>query len=359
MKCTKTTAALLFSTAFCLIFASCGSDTTWAARAGGKTMPAGVYILSQISAYYDAQDKLAQTADASASSQSPSQQLKETLQSDVEGRTGSEFITDEAMQSAKRYFAAEKLFDELGLSFTQDDETILSQNLKLVWQYSQAFYEQNGVAQSSVEDVNRNYMKQNKVFSAVYGEGGEKELSDADYEAYWKETRARVRYMEFKRTDDTGMPLAQEEADKLKAKADAYLARAKAGEDIDKLAAEYRKETDPADESGEPTPGQNDAILTKDSTYPSKILTDEMFGAPLNEARLVEDASYYYVAMRVDPMFDRTGFENAKTSMLREMKQDEFNAWLAEQASGIEIEYNQASMKRYTPEKLKMETPQA
>ncbi len=345
-------AAVLLAGAAAVGLASCGADTTWAARSGEDTMPAGVYIVGEIDSYYDAEDRFAELNPDAEAQTDASKRAKELMKADIDGKTGAQYVTDRAMERARNYFAAEALCRERGIALTEEQVAALSRNNDSMWSYMGEFYERNGVSRDSLEKMSRNYMKQNLLFQNLYGEGGERAVSDADYEAHYRATRTRVRYIPFSLLNtETGEALSEEEAQKVRDEANAYLARAKDAAEMSKLLIEH--ETAVNGEAPEnTTPGAYDMLLTEDSTSPSQEFVDEMRAAAEGEAHLLESGSTVYVAMRVDPMSDRDAFESLKPTMLSEIARDEFDAWLTEQGNAQDVLFNDAALQRYTPDKI-------
>lgn len=345
-------AAVLLAGAAAASFASCGADTTWAAKNGEDIMPAGVYIVGEIDSYYDAEERFAELNPDMEVSADAADRAKVVLKGDIDGKTGAQYITDLAMERARNYFAAQALCRERGIELTEADAASIRRNNDTVWSYTGTFYERNGVSRESLEKMAQNYMKQNLLLQNLYGEGGEREISDADYEAHYRSTRTRVRYIPFSLLNtETGEALSEEDAQKVRDEANAYLGRAKDAAEMAKLLIEH--ETAVNGEAPENTaPGAYDMLLTEDSTSPSQAFVDEMRAAPEGEARLIENGNTLYVAMRVDPMSDRDALDSLKSTMLREIAQDEFDAWLAEQGNALSVTFNDAALGRYTPSKI-------
>lgn len=370
-------AALVLSAAMATSLAACGSDTSWAASYAETTMPAGVYILNQIDGYYDAQDALKEAGIAWETSMTGDELKKFVLKNEVEGRPAADYISERAAQYTRSYFAVNKLAAERGIALSAEDEAGLQNSLEQLWLYSGTFYTQNGISKDSVLLMTRNYLTQTRLFESIYGEGGEQSPSEEEYKNYYLENRVRVRYLPLTFSSS----LSEEEKTALEEKANGYFERAQKGESLTVLIEEYQNElyeealkaaeeasssssesSSPAEEA-EPaeritiTEGEYDLILTRDSSAPSKTLTDEMFGAAEGEVKLVRDEQAIYIAMRVDPMFSQEDYESLKPSLLQEMKEEEFEQWLAEQGNTLEIVYNEAALKRFTPSKLNFKLP--
>lgn len=364
----KRAIALLTGAAAALSLSACGADTGWAARSEQTTMSAGVYILNQIDAYYDAQEALKEAGvEWDSASTKPNDVKKLVLKNQVNGQPAKDFISQKTEEYVRSYFAAEKLAAERGVTLTDEDESMLKNNVGMIWQYSQEFYTQNGISESSVSMMTRNYLLQNRLFTSLYGEGGERAPSEEQYQSHYTESRIRVRYLPI----TLSSALTDEEKAALEEKANGYLERVQKGESLTAIIEEYQNELyDEAQKAAEEaagsssssqsepaerptvTEGQYDLILTRDSVSPSKALTDEMFAAPEGEARLIEEERALYIAVRVDPMFSAEDYEALKPTLLQEMKGEEFSQWLAEQGSALEITYNAKALSRFTPDRL-------
>ena len=350
MKCKTRAAALLMSAAMVFSLAACGADTSRGAEHEGNKMSAGVYILSEIDAYYDALDK------APDGVTSP----KDVMKAQIDGKTGSQFITERAVEYVKQFYTIEKLFNEKGLTFSEDTEQNIVKNTDYLWEYSQEFYERNGISKQAVSTLNQNLYKSDMLFFDLYGEGGERTVGDSEIEDYYVSTRARVRYIPFAFFDQSKMEmLPDEEKAKVEEKANSYFERAKAGEDMNDLIAEYETEQNGGTAPHEHTPGMHDAIIKETSLSPSSDFVKEMFSAPIGEVKLFSDSTSYYVAVKVDPLADdRSDFEGNHAKLLQEMKKDEFDEYLLEQSKDVQVTFNDAAIKRYTPEKLKFDEPE-
>lgn len=368
----KRVLALITSAAAALSLTACGSSTGWAARSEQVSMPAGVYILNQIDAYYDAQEALKEAGvEWDSASTKPNDVKKLVLKNQINGQPAETFITQKTEEYVRAYFAAEKLAADRGITLSEEDEAAVKNNVDFIWQYSEEFYTQNGISRDSVSLMTRNYLLQNQLFNALYGEEGERAVSEEEYQNHYTESRIRVRYLPI----SLSSALSDEEKAALEEKANGYLERVQKGESLTDIIQEYQDELydeaqkaagenaeEGSSSQSEPaerptiTEGEYDLILTKDSSSPSKALTDEMFAAPQGEARLVKDNYALYIAVRVDPMFSTEDYEALKPTLLREMKEEEFNQWLAEQGSALNITYNEDALRRFTPQKLNFKT---
>ena len=160
----KRVLALITSAAAALSLTACGSSTGWAARSEQVSMPAGVYILNQIDAYYDAQEALKEAGvEWDSASTKPNDVKKLVLKNQINGQPAETFITQKTEEYVRAYFAAEKLAADRGITLSEEDEAAVKNNVDFIWQYSEEFYTQNGISRDSVSLMTRNYLLQNQI----------------------------------------------------------------------------------------------------------------------------------------------------------------------------------------------------
>lgn len=135
----------------------------------GTKIPAGVYLTYMMDEYTYVLDEVDPEA---------KDPLKETLE---DGTLVSAKIMAEAKQALSEHIAVEQKFKELGLELTDEDKQIIDLYAVTYWEaYFSQIYEANNISQSSYYSVMENASKRNALFDAVYGEGGEQEVSESE-----------------------------------------------------------------------------------------------------------------------------------------------------------------------------------
>lgn len=343
MKIVKKTLALALALILSLSLAACaGQNTTWAAKSGELTVPAGLYIERMITAYYGAVSQVDQEA-------------KDPLKEQIDGVTVADKITEDAKKSVSQYLAVEKMFDEMGLSLTEEQQMNMSQVVDYYWSMLETAYLDNGISKDSYTKSIANDEKKSVIFQAIYGEGGTQEVPEAELKAKFVEDYAKIIIMPLNLKDSEGNPLPEETLQKTRDLVDKYYNLAKEGGDMEELLYEAKKESssDP-DSVTKPEKGSSFSFLAKSSTTYDKEVVDQIFAAPIGEPVKIETQDNIYLVMRYQTDEDPADFEARKTALLSIMKSDEFQAKLDEYAAGLEITWNDASIKRYTADKLKV-----
>ena len=237
----KKISAVALCSAMALSLGACGNniagpDTTYAAVIDGYKVPAGVFIAMQMSSYYDAA-YYTEPADESEGT-TASAETAETTASETEATTTTaftdkviedkpvrEWINDEATKSMQEFVAVENKFDELGLSFEDNEKEKTKIYLDSIWEYYGENYENAGISEDSQLLIMLNSTKKNMIFDHYYAQGGQDEISEADIRAYLDENNKRINYIKMELKDGEGNLLKSEGKDEIKAMAEDYIER--------------------------------------------------------------------------------------------------------------------------------------
>ncbi|MBQ3166518.1 MAG: hypothetical protein IJC01_04185, partial [Clostridia bacterium] len=151
-----------------LSLAGCySSEMTWAARMGDDELPIGAYIYFLSTAYNEAAGQMDTDT--------------KVLKSQIDGMDAGDWILDRANFYVNQYFWVEQEMDRLGLSLDEADYELALINTDNYWAYFGTLFEQYGIARTSFDVAYSQYnLKYLKIFEAMYGEGGEREIPAED-----------------------------------------------------------------------------------------------------------------------------------------------------------------------------------
>lgn len=311
---------------------ACGGDTSWAYRSENATVTSGMYVGLSIQALNSAF-----AVDGYDSSKSPFKQ-------DLEGKDGTQWIQDKAAELSREYLAVEEKFQEMGLSFTDEEESSFNNNVELYWTTLRmsSTYEGEGCSKESFTKILRNSAKKNKIFEAVYGEGGEKEVPVDELKTIFATDYAKGTYITVSLTDSDGNALTGADLIAKKDEAQKLLDQINGGEDIEKVKAEYN-DTDVSEDSSVVVSRSNENL----STVGSAIVKGKA-----GDTGMVTDDKYAYVYLVQDPLSGET-FEKYRSTVLQNLKSDEYDELVAQWASGLSVETNSAAVKKHNPKHLR------
>lgn len=383
----------------------CGCDKGYLMKVDGMDIRNGVYLQLMDSAYSMAEtayenEKSAntETGEAGDGDTSGSEEIPITERT-IEGKTGSQWIKDETMNSVKRFVAIQRKCDELGITLTDDELNAINVDVNSTWesenmyvQYLYGFntmgeyYESRGIALESVVEINRVNELQNKLFLHFYQKGGEFEVPESEIDSYLKDTYCAVKFLSLSYTDASGALLVtDEEKNAVKEKAKAYAERLNNGEAPVDVFYDYNMtnleesvkaaaETDYSAENAEnltkeqwikqqiesanltkaETPDDLDTFITKDSTNFDDETKDFIFNAAADGKAVVREATTaVYVIIKEDVTKKKTWKEENNEAFLTAIKGDEFRSIVDLFGQNYEVDADDYLVnKKYGPEKL-------
>ena len=382
----KKMSAVALCSAMALSLGACGNniagpDTTYAAVIDGYKVPAGVFIAMQMNSYYDAayyteptdeSEETTASTEAAETTASETEATTTTAFTDkvIEDKPVRDWINDEATKSMQEFVAVENKFDELGLSFEDNEKEKTKVYLDSIWEYYGPNYENAGISENSQLLIMLNSTKKNKIFDYYYAEGGQDEISEADIRAYLDENNKRINYIKMELKDGEGNLLKSEGKDEIKKMAEDYIKRIKGGEDFaavskeysdyyDKLTADAAESTDDGadDESAdteetESSYTDNETVISKDGTSPSEAVVTKAFESKVGDVFLVEEDEVYYVVTVLDLYADENYYSDNESVVRHELKDDEFDKTVDSWTETQNVELNEAAYKRYKIEKF-------
>lgn len=371
MSLIKKLSAIAVTSAMALSLASCGQDTTWGAKIDETELRAGIFLYYQSDAFSRAHEYMTETD-------------TDVMAITIDGMSTSDWVNEQAIKGMQEYVAVEKKFDELGLAFENNEEELAKVNVEQWWAYVSEYFEGIGVSQQSYLDVVINGEKKAAIFDYYYGEGGEKEVAEADIKGYLTDNFARIKYIDMPLKDGEGNLLKSEGKTEIKTMAEEYIERMKNGESFEVISDEYDEyynglieaanatevtdaefTTDTAEEpvddltATEETEEVDELVLlgsvtSADYPIPSASVNEKVVGDALNvgEYLLIEEDEIYYIVYKMDLFADEEYYDYKKIDVLNELKGEEFDATVDSWTANQNVVVNDAAIKRYKVEKL-------
>ena len=381
-KMTKRAMAAVLCGALALTACSCGNTTGTALTIDGTDIPAGVYICYQMDAYSKAQAALAE-AQPDLDMYAEDFDIKAQT---IEGVNAEEWIKNKTFELCRNYVAANKAFDEYGLSLTAEQQAEINQYVTSAWEeenmYAQylygfdtigEYYESKGVGEKSYKETQTLYYKQEAVFNHLYGEGGELEVPAEEINAKILSDYALVLSFEV----DPAYGKAQDYVDMLSG--GTSFTAAKQAYDQAEAVAEAEEAKKEAEEAGEEYDGTlpedvvvaeveesnlKDVVNVNDAA-PSESYVKDVFAMANGENKLItvsEDitgadgttttAISYYVVKKLDISADAEVMEEYSETVLFDMKSSELEETLKAKGAAYSLTENAAAIKLYTIDKI-------
>ncbi|MEG0895761.1 MAG: hypothetical protein RSE93_08580, partial [Oscillospiraceae bacterium] len=334
-------------------FTAC-SDTTWVYKNGEDSISAGVYLGNLVESYISATYK--DGLDTS----------KDLFKQEIEGVSAEEYIKQEAKKLSLESLVIAKKFKELGLTVPQQTTDEINNAMKNSWSYVESFYESNGVGEKSYREILTSRKMQELIFHKYYNKDGIEEVANDDLMVHFKDTFKCINIFGIKlekaEKDKTLTAEQQKRNDDAKKNAQTMLEMLQKGKGFNETYAEYIKienKTLPEDQQKEIEVKDDNAtklVISNESTNISeKVRNAIMNDLKVGEPMLIEDDNGLYLVVGYDIEKETDKFDEMRDTLLYDIKGEEFDEMLNNWVKELEgtVETNEASVKRYSPKKIK------
>lgn len=341
----------------------------WAYKTDKQELAIGVYIYSLRTAYSQAQS-FAQELENYDESTDAWLDL-EITDDDGDKAIAREWIKEEADKMCLTYLALDAKVEELGIDMggaTADSASATAQEYWNMGPYAAYGYympmkdelETFGVSyESFLYSTTMFDTKYSAVFNAIYGEGGEKDVADSEYETFFVENYTDYKFFSVSLNESTkdeagsSTTVALPEADvkRITEQFDGYAEEINKGTSYEDVAAKYKEA-----EGLENDPTTANIEVLDDSSIGEEI-KKALGELETNKAKTVKigdaDTAVYYLVYKGDIKDDVKDYvyEDAnRTQLLAKMKSEEFADFMEELAKKVECEKNQSVIDKYKPE---------
>lgn len=349
---------LAFALALLMVLALGGctlnKGTTWIAKSGDVTIPAGMYILNLSNSYSSAIAKLQTQYAADAQSVN----VKDLWKNNLDGKTLDSWVTDETKTSMKNYIAILNRFNELGFSFDKADQALIDQEIEKYWSEGSDDYLKTGVSKDSIRLQVESRYRSRMIFNSIYGVGGEKSVSDDVLKDYYAKNYNDVQYYSISLKGSDDKALEGDALQKRKDLADTMIARARAGEDFVAILKEAERTALSLGGTAEADlPDRNDdafdyTISSATKSYYPEALVTAVKEMKAGDMKVITTDTALILVKKLDLMADAEKFAASRESILSQAKNEEFLATVSEWGSSIEMNFNDAAVKRYSAKKM-------
>ncbi|MBW7572796.1 peptidylprolyl isomerase [Caproiciproducens faecalis] len=351
LKTTKKVVAAVLAVAMMAGITACKSDKSWAMKNDSLTAPIGVYIYNLYNAYQSAQTMVTDTS-------------KPLLEQKIDGKDANTYIKEKALDATKSLFVMNDKMKELGLSLTADETKSISSNTDTQWAQASSTLEKYGISKASFNLAYSDYYtKYQKVFTALYGKGGKKEVPEADLKAYFEKNYTDFSYFlkPLYSSDASGSTVMITKAEQaaLEKEFNNYAADIKAGKMTMQQAADAfktsSKQTTEQLQSGT-------EILDSASGFPDDFIS-LLSSMKAGEVKAAEISGTYLVVMKNDitkKTTEQLGSESTRNAILAQMKGKEYSDELDKEAAAYtKITLNQQAIDSYKPSMFETKTSSA
>lgn len=259
------------------------SDSGYIGTIEGVQIPNGLYLFElEMTAYNQASSKIREDKGDSLGTAEVT-----VFTETIDGKPASAWLKDYALERVKRYVAVEKLFDEYGLTLSDEDNSSINDYISSLdtdlGYYAQYYgieessfgehYANMGISKDSLRKLTENSYKESAVFLHNYDTDGLTPVSADEINSYATENYAAVKLLKFEFTDHQGLALKEDsDIQAIRDLAQSYADRANSGEDwldiqydFDLRTAQLKAWTDAEDSYAEEHSGTAEAASTAEA----------------------------------------------------------------------------------------------
>ena len=339
-------AAVLAVAMTAVLFTGCSKNYSKVVTVDGMDFTPSMYLCAQYNAY------------STAWSETEAETHEEVMASEIDGMSAEEWIHQETIKTLQVYTWTEKTFEEMGLEFLAEETAYIEQLVEYYWPYSEEFYTANGIGKETYSKFNMFSYKYDKIFDALYSEGGVKEVTEAEYREYMDSKYSRITGFYMPKQDRLGKALGEKDLEVIKGYCEAAVEELNNGADLGETSVKYKTmandylklEVDYSDESNNVI----DSYIGKDSTAFSKEVEEKAFAMSDNSEYVMGEMDEDLIVFkRIANFATDDEFESLKGDLLSEMKSEEFNAYAEELAAQLSTTEDTAAVKYYAVSKIK------
>ena len=291
----KKITAILLAVVMCISVIGCGNKEkdnsdinkySTIGTADGKEIPMAMYKLNMM---YVHQQILASGFNGD-------------MQKDKYGdKSVAEYIEEQALINTKELIAVSKLFDEKELTLTAEEEENIKAGAEEMYNVNKILFETVGIEPKDTLDYQSASYKLQKLFGALYGEGGEFEDTKEEKLKTYEDYFYGAYLIPYLFVDEQNNPLEEQELAKVKAKSEADLERIKNGEDIADIIYEILSTQQGAEEQKPERRENNQYILPifkDDDPYFPPMVSAQLKDIKENEPQFIEDEYMRYIVLK-------------------------------------------------------------
>lgn len=342
-------------------------------------IPTGVYISCLLDSYQQAETKV---PDYTKNMFHKSQL--------IDGKPTKQWIIDNAINLVKQYVLINKMIKDMDVKVPEEDIDYWNNIIEEAWKdldNSQvAMYYDNGVSKDSlIKTTITMSVYYNELFMAIYGKGGEKEVSEETLKNVFDEKYMKVKIMSARIFNSKDEKLSDAQIEEIRSTMQGYVDRINKGEDFDKVYKDYylwndkrvymieypdkKNDYEPPEleeekDTSEMTPVELEDYIAdkgierifsrdKDASGIPPMIFDKLESMPVGgKAELWFNDEYYFVLQRFDMNERKSLFDRYYETLLWGFKGEEYREFLKTEADKIDLKIDELVIKKNSPKKL-------
>lgn len=337
-------AARSFMAVVCALFltACSGRDYAWVVKIDGREIPPSMFVTAQMQSYIEAQV-------LAADEEGP------LLESEIEGIPARQWINEKAVRHLKNFCFIEKEFDRRGLTTDSQSYDFMDTFGEEGWASISRLYEANDIPADYYMQYLDHICKEQMVFNDIYMEGGEKEVSEEEIEAYLNQRLCRVSVFTVSKADRDGEIPRDGRLEEVSECVEQAVSDINSGKDFQQAANAVCSQVRKVLETGV---CQDDVSVTtfylnSNNIDAIPVFSNELFGKKEGRCIYYETRDKYYICQKQDFASDSESYPEIKQSVVNIIKADEFRQYMQSRCDDMQVEINSDALNFYSPSKIK------
>ncbi|HOP10954.1 MAG TPA: hypothetical protein PK629_05635 [Oscillospiraceae bacterium] len=343
------------------MFTACGPDTEAIVTIKGQAFSVEQYLMFQLDAYNTMASKMSYTFNQQKDDGSyltVKEQME--LYNNIDGNRVDVWISATTLEELRKVVYYDQALADAGITITDEEITNANDQAKAIYDYYEAYYDgyytRNGINLEAVQLWLLNSLKENKLFKSIYDTDGTLAVPEADIQSHFQELYASAKIMKIPYfNESSGVVLTDDQIDNIDAFCQTAIERLNSGAiDIDSLYYNFLLANSVISEGDvvDPIPFQlfdlNDNDYTTDmiSSYEALEIGQTGYTKDTNQG-------YFFIYLKGDPLTDdASNYTNYRDTVLRDLKDSEFQENIMAITDSYEIVMNTRLMKKYLPENI-------
>jgi len=347
------------------VFTACGPDTEPIVTIEGRDFSVEQFLMFQLDAYNTMANKMSYTFNQEKDD-GTYLTVKEqmALYNNIDGNRVDVWISATTLEELRKVIYYDKALADAGLTITDDQIADSQTQAQAIYDYYESnydgYYTRNGIDEEAVAFWLLNSLKENTLFKSIYDTGGTNEVSEDDIKTHFREMYASAKIIKIPYFNtSSGVVLTDEEIDNIDTFCQTAIEKLNDGQiDIDTLYYNFLLANSVIEEGDTVDPITSTLFDLDDNDYTTDMISDYK-SLEIGQASYTKDTDqgYFFIYVKGDPVTDNdTNYTNYRSTVLRDLKDTEFQENIMAVTDSYDIVMNTRLMKKYLPENIKKVT---
>lgn len=263
-----------------------------------------------------------------------------------------EYLKLSAQDAAVRQVALRQLMEKYNVSWNADDQKELETNLENVKADS---YLSLGISKDNFIKVTKELsLNETGLFYGLYGEGGQREMSEADRKAYFDENYLSYKMISISLTDSSGSEMTDDAKKEVTDQLEGYLAEYNKSGNFEAVVDEYNKSKASDASTVEASKDEDNRKNIDGKTATDEDLVKAIRSVEVGKAQVVTykangSTATAALILRLDIHSPDSLFTDETKNIIQGAKYDEFDTEVKEAVKALTVNFKKSVVKKCDP----------